>query len=779
MEKMALTSIAPHPGSRRRLILVATALWAAALVLLFITPATNHLGLWVRWGAIMLLAWWLPGALLVAHWRLPGVDLPTASVLAAGLGLLWMVFLLLLVHWWPGPISQWQLILAYAGGAAALGTGLFWRNPLPLTPTSAGVWVWVLVLLVLGAALRLPGLSYHEFHTDEVVVLTRAREALLGEDDALARHTKGPGELAIATVVYRTLDTANEGAARLPFALSSVVSIVAVALLGRSLFSAPAGIWAGVLLAVNGFALGLSRIAQYQPVVMLLSVLAILAAWEFARGGPIRWLALAATFGAWGLLLHYELALVWPALLLAAWFGWRQAPDKKRVLLALFGASALGGIVVAVMYLRAFLNPYFATTQSYLDTRMGGLGQTFNLAFLAEMATFYNSTYFATGLLLLVALGLCIGWRAQLRGTLLLIGWFLPYLFVYLLVVEFPGTHFYTIMPSWSLLAALPLAVLSTSPPRRRVLRYSIWGGLALWLVVSIYYLYLVFFRQHPEYVVNYEQERSPFYWAFYGENIPDKPRFGLPIKEGWGVLGVLAEWNYLTGSYASNEYSRHLRWYLGGLERVDFDAQPDFIFVAKHLQEPDLAFQDHVLDGYQRIGEVQVRGEARIAIWSQEVLPGGYVVYDAAQFADIFDGLVPALHAWPDPPALVHDITLAGRMTLVQAGVDSVHSSPGETLHVHLVWTAQQPLDHDYKLFVHLADATGRPAAQWDGLPEQNTAQTSQWNPGQTHEDHVLLAIPETTPPGDYTLRVGLYDPTSGERLGDRAVDVAQITVK
>ena len=94
-------------------------------------------------------------------------------------------------------------------------------------------------------------------------------------------------------------------------------------------------------------------------------------------------------------------------------------------------------------------------------------------------------------------------------------------------------------------------------------------------------------------------------------------------------------------------------------------------------------------------------------------------------------------------------------------------------------MWTAQQPLDHDYKLFVHLADATGRPAAQWDGLPEQNTAQTSQWNPGQTHEDHVLLAIPETTPPGDYTLRVGLYDPTSGERLGDRAVDVAQITVK
>ena len=79
------------------------------------------------------------------------------------------------------------------------------------------------------------------------------------------------------------------------------------------------------------------------------------------------------------------------------------------------------------------------------------------------MSTFYNSTYFAAGLLLLVALGLFIGWRSQLRGTLLLIGWFLPYLFVYLLVVELLGTHFYTIMPSWSLLAALPLAVLSLS----------------------------------------------------------------------------------------------------------------------------------------------------------------------------------------------------------------------------------------------------------------------------------------------------------------------------
>ena len=114
------------------------------------------------------------------------------------MGLCWLVLILLLVHWWPGPLERWPMILIYAGGALLLLLGLLWHKPLPLRPTGAATWVWVLALVALAVLLRLPGLEYHEFHDDEVAVLTRAREAFRGMDDALERHTKGPGEFAVA-----------------------------------------------------------------------------------------------------------------------------------------------------------------------------------------------------------------------------------------------------------------------------------------------------------------------------------------------------------------------------------------------------------------------------------------------------------------------------------------------------------------------------------------------------------------------------------------------------
>ena len=62
----------------------------------------------------------------------------------------------------------------------------------------------------------------------------------------------------------------------------SVGSVLALAWLGKRMFSGATGIWAACCLVANGFALGLSRIAQYQPAVLLFSVLAFLAMWEFS-----------------------------------------------------------------------------------------------------------------------------------------------------------------------------------------------------------------------------------------------------------------------------------------------------------------------------------------------------------------------------------------------------------------------------------------------------------------------------------------------------------------
>ena len=804
----------------RRLPAVMQGIWtgpvsllaAAVLVLALLTVAAP----WPRLVAFLALGWWLPGWLLARAWRLPGADAPATGLAALGLGLGWLIGLGLLLHYLPGPIVRGQLLLVYGGGAAALG-GLLWqRHPLPPAPADRRVLLWGAALLLVALVLRLPGLGYHEFHADEVVLLRQGERAIGGRADALAEHTKGPGEIVVAMTALLAVGTSDEGMARLPFALMSVGSILATAWLGRRLRvpsgRGRAGLGAGLLLAVNGFALGLSRIAQYQAAVLLLSTLAVWALWEFAQSGRPRWLALGAAFSITGLVMHYEFGLLAFALLLLLVIGRRahkRAPgdrpaavDRTVVAAALVGLAAL-----AVAYVPPLLNDYFATTQGYLANRLGD-GGVFNLSFFVEMGTFYNSTYFFVGLVLLTVVGTVMAARRAPLVAALLTLWWLPFFVLYIFVVRYPGTHFYLLMESWSLLAAVPLAALVAEQPCHAerseaspsadkpgffatlgmtgLWRGVAWAGVAVWLAVSVFYLYLLFFRQSPEYLVNIDRAPRGFpvdwYWAPFPT--PEKPRFGFPIQAGWKTLGVLGQWGYFLRTYAANDDAWSLRrWYLTPYSKRDLDEQPDYIFVAHERQEPDPMFDDMALDAYTRVGEVRVRREPRIEIWAREPLPVPYVTFDAEQFTLPFRAEVASLTPPVDPPSLVTDVALDPTLTLTSAHVDATTLRPGDVLRLLLVWTPRQPLPLDYKLFVHVAGPRGlpdgRPLAQWDGYPGLNTARTSTWAVGEPFRDHVLLPLPDDLPPGDYTLLVGLYDPATGDRLGDRAVTLTTLTVR
>jgi hypothetical protein len=412
-----------------------------------------------------------------------------------------------------------------------------------------------------------------------------------------------------------------------------------------------------------------------------------------------------------------------------------------------------------------------------LGNRVGD-SLNFNLPFFVEMGTFYNSTYFFAGLILLVVLGIFLGWRTERTVTVLLIAWFAPYLILYLVIMRFPGTHFYMLMPSWSLLAAILLVAALRWPPRLRWLAYPVLG---VWLLLSAGYLHIMFFRQQPEYLINYPETRIPIYWAPYGDNIPQQPRFGFPIWEGWKAVGVLAEWGYLGDSYSSNERSRHLRrWYVDRISRRELADDPAYVFVARHLQQPDRAFDDDLLEAnYRRVGEVRVREEPRIEIWAREPLPVPWVSYDVEQFEAAFDATIPVLGDPVQPAATVRDQPLSAAVTLAAARFAPRALAPGDTLHITLEWLPTQPLNHDYKLFVHLTGETAQPLAQWDGVPGLNTQPTDRWIPGEIFHDHVLLSIPPDLAPGTYTLRVGLYDAKSGERIGGKALEIGTVLIR
>jgi hypothetical protein len=74
------------------------------------------------------------------------------------------------------------------------------------------------------------------------------------------------------------------------------------------------------------------------------------------------------------------------------------------------------------------------------------------------------------------------------------------------------------------------------------------------------------------------------------------------------------------------------------------------------------------------------------------------------------------------------------------------------------LTWRALDAIPADYTRFVHVVDpATGAIVAQMDGYPLGDSYPTSQWAPGETVRDVVVLDL-AGAPPGDYQLFSGFY---------------------
>jgi hypothetical protein len=118
-------------------------------------------------------------------------------------------------------------------------------------------------------------------------------------------------------------------------------------------------------------------------------------------------------------------------------------------------------------------------------------------------------------------------------------------------------------------------------------------------------------------------------------------------------------------------------------------------------------------------------------------------------------------VHADPLPVTWGHAAFERG-ITLYYAPL----SRRGNTLGVTLRWQTVQPLNHTYKVFVHLRRSDGEPIAQSDSEPAGGFDPTDTWQPGQLVLDRRALLVPRDTPLGTYAVYAGLYDPEDGSRL-------------
>jgi 4-amino-4-deoxy-L-arabinose transferase-like glycosyltransferase len=119
----------------------------------------------------------------------------------------------------------------------------------------------------------------------------------------------------------------------------------------------------------------------------------------------------------------------------------------------------------------------------------------------------------------------------------------------------------------------------------------------------------------------------------------------------------------------------------------------------------------------------------------------------------------------------------LDGKVTLRGYDVEPLSVGSGDALRVALFWQAEQQMDEDYSVFVHLVDKNGHIWGQKDNQPEGGFYPTSFWDEGEVIRDEYEFMIEPDAPPGEYQIEVGMYILATGQRLrvigeNDQVVD-------
>ncbi len=637
----------------------------------------------------------LPGALIVSYAlasaapdrRAPAW--PEVLLLGSAFTTLIVTVVLLLLGYLPMPITYSALlgisdVIVAITLAAGYRRGLALWSPVHLdrSVSAYAALAGLVLILLLASSVRIGNLGYAEYLGDEADVVYRARQALVGNREELFLQRKGPTQIMVTAAFALGTNGFDELALRFPFALASVLSVAALYWLGAAAWNRRVGLLAAAVLAIDGVAVGFSRLVQYQGVVLLALVLIVycLHRMSVVEAAVLRRRYVSAALILFGLVLltHYEAAMI------AVPMAMILVHERKRWLtreslpeLALGAAGVLA--LLAVFYVPFVLHPHFSQTSDvYTHNRIGwGEGPFDNVSRYVESSIFYNSVYYVVLTALLYGLGALailkrsmLGrwrWAAYVAVGLVAVGtvlslaapevlavgdrswafaffapvlilamvfpsakrieqaalaWLFTNFIAYAFFIKVPGLHYYTLAPGAALVAAVGLDWLAGSTPvrRRRPVLWAGWAVAGAVYVLMAGYLYLAFVQTTPQYAVDFPAHRSPLYWTPQTA-IPDGGFFGFPRKSGWKVLSVLYRQGELRGTYTGNRKQVKPEWTYTR-EPVKVDQDPRYFLFDEST--PKLVMKESyprewVEERYDLMGQIRVGGVPQISIYQRK----------------------------------------------------------------------------------------------------------------------------------------------------------------
>lgn len=235
------------------------------------------------------------------------------------------------------------------------------------------IYIPLTFLVAVTCYLRLANLGYSNYIADEVfaLILLKPGQSFL---DFILNKPRGPVQYVLTYLIGLVQPGyPNPLLARLPFALIGILGIFLFYVLVRRHFGRWVALYSALFLSTNGLLVGLNRVVQYQPLVILFSLLALygftLAVQE--NGWRTKGLYLGMISWALAILTHYDGVFIAPfaAYLLLLWY--RKEPDQpvSARLKGILVPGVLAGLLVAAYYVPLLVSVW-GSKQSYWAERL-------------------------------------------------------------------------------------------------------------------------------------------------------------------------------------------------------------------------------------------------------------------------------------------------------------------------------------------------------------------------------------------------------------------------
>jgi hypothetical protein len=580
-----------------------------------------------------------------------------------------------------------------------------------------------LLVLLLAAGLRLYHLDTQSLWNDEGNSLRLAQRDPGDLIDAAGRDIHPPGYYLVLKGWIAIMGESEIGLRSLS-ALEGLLAVACTIALGRTLFSDRSGLIAGVLVALNPFAIYYSQETRMYAQLALLSVLSLWLLVQWLKRPRIGFALALALCNAAGLYTQYSypFTMIAQGLVVLIWLLIRRRLDRRVILT--YAALNLLTLLLFLPWLPTAWDQVTNWPRTGDDLPLLDRTQTI-LTWITygHTAVDVNAIWFAfpamlVGYSLVPDRKKYYGWRITL-----------PLLWAGIVIGALLASGAYREANLKFLLPAqIALALLIGRGAAD--IRPTTWTGLvlaALMIAGLIQPLHLLY--TDPKYA-------RDDYRAMAAQIEADRRPGDAIILDAPNQAEVFSY--YYDGDAPVYQLPR-------GLGGDDVQTRADVLDVIAQHQRIFVLFW----------GETE-RDPNRIV---QGTLDENAYPVASEWFGDVRLALYTVLSEPPAEPQIQLGAQFGDSITLEGYALSNENPQAGDALGVTLFWTTHAPLDIRYKVTVQLLAPDGYLISQHDSEPGNNRILTTTWAPDSVVIDPHGLIVPSDIAPGDYTLLIGLYD--------------------